>query len=422
MDNPSQPSQVPGSAPMPAPGVPTKPAGTTPRGKHMALWAFFGVAVIAVSVGVLYMWFPNGLISLNTEAEKKPFVIGGILPLSGDGASYGVPIQQAAILAQEEINEAGGINGRQIVIEWRDGKCESADAERTAKELLDGYTLDALFAGACSSEFLAAAPLAQQRNILSVSSSATNPKISALGKYVFRTAASDALAGKVAAQYATKIGAKKAAIIAENKAYPLGLLEVFTASFKDMGGEIVASEVYETGTTDFKAAVARIKTAKPDVVYVLPQTPAPGVVIMKELKAEKVTSTYLTAEVLVIRDAVEEQGDILEGVIGIEVFFDKNNPKASLMLENYERVFGREANYPNYMAGIYDIFYLLKEAHEKTDGTTEAVAQYLYGLNNWDGTIGPITFDKNGDPTLPYQIIKISNRTTERLETITPTP
>lgn len=419
----------------PAPPTPPPPAAMSPKAatpppvssgappKHstplftiLLALAALGGAVAAVA----YVWLPDDI--LNTVAKKQaaPFVIGGILPLTGDGASFGVPIKEAAVLAQTEINEKGGIGGAPIEIVWRDGKCEGADAAIAAEDLIQNHDIKILIGGACSGEVLASAPLAETAGLLTVSSASTNPGISDLPN-VFRTAPSDELAGKIASQYARDtLGIESAAIITEDTAYAQGLRDVFRASFEQAGGTVVVDEVFDRGTSDFSEAIARIKEAAPDLVYILPQTPAPGVLIVKELKEQEVPATYLTAEVLLIRDAVVEQGDILEGVIGIEVLFDKENPRAATMLTNYERVYGREAIYPHFMGGIYDLMYLIKESFERTDGSTQAVSAYLSGLRAWPGTIGPVTFDSFGDPSLPYQIIKITNKTTERIDVVTP--
>jgi branched-chain amino acid transport system substrate-binding protein len=397
---------------------------------NLFLFIFIGIIILISGFG-LGFYFKN-YFQITPETKSSPIApkkeqsqevlkIGGILPLTTDSASFGIPIQQAAKLAQREINKAGGINGRQIEIIWKDGRCEKNDALAAAQNLINDNNVEILLAGACSSEFLNAAPIAQQKKILSFTSSATSPKISQLGQYVFRTCPSDALAGKAAAQYAyNKWNSRKAGIITENKDYTLGLRDVFKENFTNLGGQILVDEVFETGTTDFSNYAAIAKNQALDVIYILPQSPTPGVLLVKALKDSGITAKILTAEVLLIRDALSEQGDILEGVTGIEVLFDENQPKAKHLMDYYKQEYGTEATYPGFMAGMYDIFYLLKEAYESGATNSDEVANYLYNLKGWEGAVGRLTFDKNGDPTLTYSIRLISGHAAPQVDTYSP--
>lgn len=397
------------------------PAPVSRQNVSVIWWAALLVCLAAV-LGAAY-WFVSGSApdASGDPHPGEPFVIGGVLPLTGDAASFGIPIQQAAMLGQKEINAMGGIGGRPIEIRWEDGRCESENAAAAAAKLLEAGDIDLMIGGGCSSEFLATAPLAQAHGILSVSSSATNPDISNLGELVFRTAPSDALAGKAAAEYAfNKMNARVAAVIAEDQAYTLGLAEVFTQEFTALTGTVPIDHVYTPGTTDFSEFAAAVAAEDIDVVYILPQSPTPGVLIVKALKDAGVTAKFLTAEVLLVRDAITEQGDILEGVTGIEAYFDENAPKAQAMLANFESEYGLEATYPGFMAGMYDLLYLIKEAYESTDGSSTAMAEYLYGVTEWEGALGPISFDAHGDPTLSYSIRLITNHEAPVIDLYTP--
>ena len=392
------------------------------RGLSFTVVASVAALAIVVSAAGAYVWSAVSGGEGGVAPAPAALVVGGITPLTGDAASFGIPIQQAALLAAKEINAQGGIGGRKVELYWEDGKCEGENARRAAEKLFEEHpTMVALIAGSCSSEFLSAAPLAQARGVLSFSSSATSPKISELGNLVFRTAPSDALAGKIAAEYAfLTMDTRRAALITEDKDYPQGLRAVFKKRWRELGGELVADAVFEPGTADFSDIARRIKEAGADVVYLLPQTPTPGVLAVKELKDAGVTAKLLTAEVLLIRDAIAEQGKILEGVVGIEVFFDKENPRAQRLIANYEAEYGLEPTYPSFMAGMYDLMYLLKESYESTDGTPAAMADYLYGLRGWRGAVGKLSFDRNGDPALVYSIRKIEDGAAITIDLVEP--
>jgi branched-chain amino acid transport system substrate-binding protein len=236
------------------------------------------------------------------------------------------------------------------------------------------------------------------------------------------------LAGKAAAGYAyNKWGAKTAGVIAEEKDYTLALKDVFTQNFTELGGKVVMTETFPTGTTDFATASAKVKNLNPDMVYILPQTPTPGVLLVKTLKAQGVKSKILTAEVLLIRDAVAEQGQILEGVTGIEALFDETRPQTKKFIELFKKEYNLDLNWPSYMAGMYDILYLIKGAYEAggpSNGsgakTADEVASWLYNLKKWEGAVGDLQFDSHGDPTMTYSIRQINNFSAPQVDTYVP--
>lgn len=351
-----------------------------------------------------------------------PIKIGAILPLTGDAAAYGMPIQRAGIIATEEINAAGGIAGRQIELIWEDGKCDDKAAAAAAQKLINIDKVKIIFGGGCSPETLAIAPLAQIAKVIVISPSEISPEITGAGDFIFRTAPSDAAAGAVAANYAySKLGARKAAIISETKDYAQGLRKVFSQRFGEAGGEIVADETYNTGDTDMRAQILKIKNAAPDLVYILPQTTVSGMLIIKQLAVSGVAAQRLTAEVMIGRDIVEENKADMEGVVGIEPWFDAENELASALLAKYEERWGETAPLPAFMANIYSQFYLIKEAIDQVGLDSDKLRQYLYGLSGWTHALGKLTFDQNGDPVgLPYSVKKVTNGELAEAEVFTP--
>ncbi len=419
---------------MPPPTPPPPTATQEVSSKNSPLFFVLLAAIFFLAVGILAGRFLNfaSLLPVSPNrisASPSPLAasgelkIGGILPLTGDGAAYGVPIQQAAILAQKEINENGGIKGRKIKFIWKDGQCEKTTAKAAAEQLVNEEGVEFLLGGACSDEFLAAAPIAQAKKVVVFSTTATSPKISELGRYVFRTCPSDAMAGKAAAGYAfEKWGAKTAAVIAENTDYSLALKEVFSENFSRLGGKVVLAETFTSNNADFASVSARVKSLNPDVLYLLPQTSTPGVLLVKTLKAQGVTAKILTAEVLLSRELVAEQGKVLEGVTGIETFFDENRPKTKAFLELYKKEYNLEPSYPADISGVYDFLYLIKAAYEAGAKNPDEVADWLYQVRQWEGALGVLGFDSQGDPKLAYSIRQISGSAAPQVDTYAPSP
>lgn len=385
---------------------------------------FWGVvALAAVILIVMLARTPSskGPSEMSTLPEG-PITVGVVVPLTGDGAAYGIPINRAGEIAVEEINAQGGIGGRQIKVVLEDGKCEAKEATAAAQKLINMDQVKVIFGGVCSSETLAMAPLAEAGNVLVISPSATSSDITAAGDYIFRTSPSDVAAGGVAAEYAyNKLTAKKAAVISQTSDYAQGLRKVFKEKFAALGGTIVADETYNAGDTDMRTQILKIKTANPDVIYILPQTPTSGVLLLKQLTANGVTAKRLTTEVMIGRNIVAENKAVLEGLTGIENWFDEKGELASAMLAKYKTKYNEDPAFPSFQTNMYSQFYLLKAAVEAVGFDSAKIKDYLYGVKEWKHALGTLTFDANGDPVgLPYSVKQVTAGELKELEVYRP--
>ena len=120
--------------------------------------------------------------------SEETFVIGALDSLTGLGESYGVPLSQTKLLAVEEINAAGGVNGRLLRLVVEDSKCTANDAITAYRRLTDVEGVKIILGSTCSSGTLGVAPLAEKDGVILLSPSSTSPDITLAGDYVFRTA------------------------------------------------------------------------------------------------------------------------------------------------------------------------------------------------------------------------------------------
>ena len=135
----------------------------------------FGILSILILLVLVFSFTTTGLINLNKN--KETYKIGSILPLSGDASSFGVPFQKTLNLAVKEINENGGIDGKQVKIIYEDGKCENKQANQAANKLININNVNTIIGGICSGETLAAAPIAEENKVILFSPASGSPKI-----------------------------------------------------------------------------------------------------------------------------------------------------------------------------------------------------------------------------------------------------
>ena len=342
------------------------------------------------------------------KVHNGSYKIGVMLALTGDAADYGLPEQWAIKMAADEINSGGGLNGKRLEIVYEDSKCNPKDGNAAAQKLVNIDKVKVIIGGSCSGETLGAAPITESNKVVLISPSSTSPDITKAGDFVFRIAPSDAQAGIVAANYAfNELEARRVALITESADYPQGLRRIFKDEFVKTGGKIVADETYNPEDTDLRTQVTKVKAANPDVIYVVPQAPIKGILLIKQLEEAGLNKQLLTAEVLIGRNVIRENAKEVEGLIGIEQKFNDNSPKAAVLLKKYKEHTGEEAPFPTYMAGAYDIVYLIADAIRKYGYDSEKIKNSLYSVKNYDGAIGKVTIDQNGDPIMEYNIKQV---------------
>lgn len=202
--------------------------------------------------------------------------IGANLEMTGTNATFGQSASNGAKLAIKQINEKGGVNGKQLTLVVADNKSEAAEAANAMQKLITQDKVAAIIAPIASSSVIAGAQVNQDNKVLAISPTASNPKVTVdptTGKvrdYLFRAAFIDPFQGSVMANFATKtLNAKTAALYIDNSSdYAKGLGQFFKETFVKNGGQIVAEEAYLAKDTDFKATLTKIKAAAPDVVFV----------------------------------------------------------------------------------------------------------------------------------------------------------
>ena len=208
-----------------------------------------------------------GLLAAGCSSEIK---IGAVISESGAVASYGEKVKNGIDLALEEINAAGGFNGKPFVVIYKDDATIAARGQQVIQELID-EDVDAIIGAVSSEVTLAIAPLCVEEKVVLLSPSASAPSISDAGMWVYRNYPSDILEGTAMAKFVKEeLGLERVAIFAQSSAFGQGLKEVFTRQYDGRFTEVVKVFDFEDGAVDsFPAMVAEIKQLKPDGIYLI---------------------------------------------------------------------------------------------------------------------------------------------------------
>lgn len=211
-----------------------------------------------------------------SQGDNTVIKIGANLEMTGTNATFGQSATNGAKLAIKEVNEKGGVLGKQVSLVVADNKSEAAEAANAMQKLITQDKVLAVIAPIASSSVIAGAQVNMDGKVLAISPTASNPKVTVdpdSGKtrdYLFRAAFIDPFQGKVMANFAShSLYGKRAALYIDTSSdYAKGLGQFFKETFTENGGEIVAEEAYLAKDTDFKATLTKIKAAEPDILFV----------------------------------------------------------------------------------------------------------------------------------------------------------
>ena len=344
------------------------------------------------------------------EEEKGPFRIGVMESVTGAGETYGTVAVQSKQMAVDEINAAGGINGRMLEIIVEDSKCNAQDAITAYNKLTDVDGVRIILGTSCSGAMLGAAPLAEKESVVMFSGLATNPDIAEAGDYIFRTSLSDATVGADTGNVLWADGVRKLATINESTDYAEGVRRTTTAQFEKLGGEIVAVESYPSDTTDFRTQLSKLLNANPDALHVAAQAEASGGTIVKQVRELGYEGPIYSDVVVVGTTALEIAGEAATGVKAIAPDLDPASAKAQEVLAAFRKKY-EYVTLPWFLGSAYDNIYITAECLKKTgdDQNADGFRDCLYDIT-WSGTIGEnYSFDDKGE------VVGLSNSVLEVL-------
>lgn len=347
----------------------------------------------------------------SSSAEASETVrLGNSAPLTGAQSVYGITTNNGIKLAIEEINEAGGIDGKKV--EWfeHDDKGEITDAVTNYNMLME-ENVDAIFGGVPSKPALAMAESAANDEVVYITPTGTQSNITEGKDNVFRTCFTDPFQGEVLANFADdKLAAKKVAVLRNQSSdFSMGVSDVFVEKAKEAGMEVVADESYGDNDTDFKAQLTNIKGENPDVLLI-PDYYEKVALIVPQVRQAGIGATLLGADgwdtVLSVLDS--SNFDAIEGSYFSNQFTLENpDERVQKFIADYKEKYGE--NPSTFAAEGYDTVYLYKQAVDEAGSTNwEDVVAALKDIK-FEGITGSFSYDENNNPVKTAKMIEIKD-------------
>ena len=320
--------------------------------KSSTKWVWWLIGIIIVIILVLVS---------NNPTETGPLKIGFIAPLSGDAAAYGEVVKNSVELAVNEINQAGGINGRQIQMIYEDGKCDGQDGASAAQKLVDIDKVKYIIGGFCSGEVFSEIPITDPAKVFVISPGASAAKLSGISPYFIRNSTNDAIAGSLLADFLSSKSYKRVAIISEQTDYAQGIRDVFAEQAKKDNLNIVDDENYNSDTTDFRSLLLKIKSQNPDVIFMDPQT-AKNLLNMSEQARGLGINAQFVGSLFGPDPTIINAGSATEGTIVVDVA-GLSTDQGKTFLTKYQNTYNSAPNFPYYDGAAFDDVYLINNIY-----------------------------------------------------------
>ncbi|TWS94080.1 ABC transporter substrate-binding protein [Streptococcus sp. sy018] len=338
--------------------------------------------------------------------------VGYNFELSGAVAAYGSAEKNGADLAAEEINAAGGVDGKKLEIVSKDNKSETTEAANVATSLTTQDKVVAMVGPATSANTAATVSAAQQAAVPLVTPSGTLDSLTldASGKvqdYVFRATFVDSFQGAILAQYATdNLSAKKVVLFYDNSSdYAKAVADQFKKSYK---GEVVVEETFASGDKDFQAALTKVKDKEFDAI-VMPGYYTETGLITKQAREMGIDKAILGPDGFNDPQFVETAGAAnTNNVYYVSGYSTSTSltEKSSAFVKAYKEKYGTE---PNMFAALsYDSVYMVAEA-AKGAKTSKDVATNLASLKDFEGVTGKFTVDANHNPAKTALVVSLKD-------------
>ena len=344
----------------------------------------------------------------NGGADKVK--IGVFMSTTGTTANFGISSVNGIKMAADEINAAGGINGKQVELLVQDDRSDPSEAATIVTKFVTQDQVNAVIGEVASSRSLAAAPIAQNAKIPMLTPSSTNPEVTKKGDFIFRSCFIDPYQGAAIAQFAAKtLGAKTAAIMVDRKNdYSTGLEKVITETFTKFGGKIVATQSYQEGDQDFNAQLTSLKGSNPDVIFV------PGYYNDVGLIAKQARDKGITVP-LIGGDGWDSEQLYKIGCTALNGSYFTNHyspydtePKVQKFVKDYK---ARYNSTPDALAATaYDAANIMFDAIKRSKSLSGPdIRDALAATNAFPGVTGTVTFNENRDAVKPIVMIEIKD-------------
>lgn len=343
-------------------------------------------------------------------AKPETIKIGGMAPLTGALAIYGVTTTNGAELAVKEINENGGVLGKKIEYVMLDTKGDSTEAVMAYNKLVD-EKVAGIIGEVTSKPTLAVAEVAVQDNMPLITPTGTQVDITEVGPNIFRVCFTNPYQGKVLAITSKeRLGADTVAVMLNNSSdYSDGIAKAFIEESEKLGMKVMGVEGYSDGDKDFRPQLTKLAAMNPDVILI-PEYYEQAALIATQAREVGVKSIFVGSDGWdgIAKTLDQSAYAAIENSYFTNHFsMEDQSEKIQNFLKDYREAYKED---PSAFSALgYDAVYMMKSAIEKAGSTDkQKIVDALKGIE-YDGVTGYLTFDDHNNPIKAVTVLKIEN-------------
>lgn len=343
-------------------------------------------------------------------AKPETIKIGGMAPLTGALAIYGVTTTNGAELAVKEINENGGVLGKKIEYVMLDTKGDSTEAVMAYNKLVD-EKVAGIIGEVTSKPTLAVAEVAVQDNMPLITPTGTQVDITEVGPNIFRVCFTNPYQGKVLAITSKeRLGANTVAVMLNNSSdYSDGIAKAFIEESEKLGMKVMGVEGYADGDKDFRPQLTKLAAMNPDAILI-PEYYEQAALIATQAREVGVKSIFVGSDGWdgIAKTLDQSAYAAIENSYFTNHFsMEDQSEKIQNFLKDYREAYKED---PSAFSALgYDAVYMMKSAIEKAGSTDkQKIVDALKGIE-YDGVTGYLTFDDHNNPIKAVTVLKIEN-------------
>jgi len=353
-----------------------------------------------------------------SAADGDTIKIGEVAALTGGTATFGTSSHAGTQMAVDEINAAGGLLGKKVVLITEDDQSKQGEAGAVTTKLLSRDKVVALLGEVASGRSLEMAPHCQRSGIPMISPASTNPKVTETGDFIFRVCFIDEFQANVMAKFALAKGWSKVAVMTDVKQdYSVGLSDFFKKYYT---GEIVETQNYNSGDKDFRAQLTSLKGKAPQAIIVTGYYNEVGL-IARQAKELGINVPMLGGDGWDSKSLVEVAGPAIEGSYFSNHFSPYDEaPHIQTFVKNYEAKY--QKGQPDAMAALgYDSAMILFDAIKRANTTEgKALRDAIAATKDFKGITGVISLDEKRNASKSAVVLEIKDGKFMVAETIAP--
>ena len=326
----------------------------------------------------------------SSPAAAQSIKIGLMAPLTGPAAADGLSAKQSCEMLVEQVNAAGGINGRKIELIVYDDQFDSKQAVTVAQKMIEGDKVVAGVSGSYSFTTRAAAQVFQEEKVPFSVGYALHPAITEGGKYVFRVTVLGHVQGRAGGYAAGNLlKVKTVSMLIQDNDFGQSLASGFREQAESLGAKVLSADKFKMGEKEFSPVLTKIKQLNPDLIYNTAY-PIDGALILKQAADLGIKTQQMGSEGLdSTKGFLDVAGKAAEGII-ITTNLDRDS-KAEITrkyLDEYQKKYGFAPDMTG--ASTYDALLMVIDAIKKVGTDADKIVDAFRAMKGWQGVTGQI--------------------------------